>query len=591
MNTATGIITRINGPVVHARVTGQLAMLEQVWIGAARLSGEVIALNHDDATLQIYEETTGLRPGAPLYGSGKPLSVSLGPGLLGGIFDGIQRPLVAIREATGIYIGRGIQVAPLPDKRWHFTPHQKAGDQVEPGVVLGVVPETDMIEHRILVSPSVRGRLTHVASAGEYGLDDVIATVQDSAGNEQQLTLVQHWPVRQERPIESRLEPSVPLITGQRVLDTFFPVAKGGAAAIPGPFGAGKTVTQHSLAKWSDAQIIVYIGCGERGNEMAQVLQEFPQLTDPWSGHPLMERTIMIANTSNMPVAAREASIYTGITIAEYYRDQGYNVALMADSTSRWAEALREISGRLEEMPAEEGFPAYLPSRLAAFYERAGRVRTLGGREGSITAIGAVSPPGGDFSEPVTQHTQRFTRCFWALDRTLASARHFPAINWLTSYSYYADSVADWWRNKVGSDWHDLRQRAMSLLEQEAQLQQIVRLVGADSLPDRQRWVLDAARLVEEGFLQQNALHPIDAYSTPEKQVKLLQLFLDLFEQGRDLLALGVPAFRLRETLDRPRLIRLKEEVPNDDSSQIDQVRQDLKDQFQALADEYRQQQ
>ncbi len=565
MNTATGIITRINGPVVHARVTGQLAMLEQVWIGAARLSGEVIALDHDDATLQVYEETTGLRPGEPLYGSGHPLSVVLGPGLLGGIFDGIQRPLVAIRQATGIYVGRGIQVAPLPNKQWHFTPHQKAGDQVEPGSVLGVVPETAMIEHRILVSPSVRGRLTQVASAGEYGLDDVIAVVQDRAGHDQQLTLVQHWPARQERPVETRLEPSVPLITGQRVLDTFFPVAKGGAAAIPGPFGAGKTVTQHSLAKWSDAQIIVYIGCGERGNEMAQVVEEFPQLTDPWSSHPLMERTILIANTSNMPVAAREASIYTGITIAEYYRDQGYDVALMADSTSRWAEALREISGRLEEMPAEEGFPAYLPSRLAAFYERAGRVRTLGGREGSITAIGAVSPPGGDFSEPVTQHTQRFTRCFWALDRTLASARHFPAINWLTSYSYYADSVADWWRDKVGSDWHDLRQRAMSLLEQEAQLQQIVRLVGVDSLPDRQRWVLDTAHLVEEGFLQQNALHAIDAYSTPEKQVKLLQLFLDLFEQGRDLLALGVPAFRLREKLDRPRLIRLKEEVPNDE--------------------------
>jgi V/A-type H+-transporting ATPase subunit A len=590
MKTPTGIITRINGPVVHARITGQMAMSEQAWIGEARLSGEVIALDHDDATLQVYEETTGLRPGEPLYGSGHPLSVALGPGLLGGIFDGIQRPLIAIREATGIYVGRGIQVAPLPNKQWHFTPHQKVGDQVDSGAVLGVVPETDMIEHRILVSPSVCGRLTHMASTGEYELDDVIAVVQDSAGQEQELTLVQHWPVREERPIESRLEPTVPLITGQRVLDTFFPVAKGGAAAIPGPFGAGKTVTQHSLAKWSDAQIIVYIGCGERGNEMAQVVEEFPQLTDPWSGHPLMERTILIANTSNMPVAAREASIYTGITIAEYYRDQGYDVALMADSTSRWAEALREISGRLEEMPAEEGFPAYLPSRLAAFYERAGRVRTLSGSEGSVTTIGAVSPPGGDFSEPVTQHTQRFTRCFWALDRTLASARHFPAINWLTSYSYYADSVADWWQDEVKIDWHDLRQRAMDLLEQEAQLQQIVRLVGADSLPDRQRWVLDVAHLVEEGFLQQNALHAIDAYSTPEKQIKLLQLFVELFEQGHDLLALGVPAFQLRQTLDRPRLIRLKEDVSADDSGLIDQVRQELAQQFHTLADEYRQQ-
>lgn len=591
MNSVTGVITRVNGPVVHARVTGQLAMLEQVWIGTARLSGEVIALNYDEATLQVYEETTGLRPGEPIYGSGQPLSVALGPGLLGGIFDGIQRPLSAMRQATGIYVGRGTQVAPLPDKQWNFTPHQKAGAQVVSGTVLGVVPETALIEHHILIPPDICGQLTHVAAAGEYGLDDVIAVVQDRAGHKQELTLVQRWPVRQERPVETRLEPSVPLITGQRVLDTFFPVAKGGAAAIPGPFGAGKTVTQHSLAKWSDAQIIVYIGCGERGNEMAQVVEEFPQLTDPWSGHPLMERTILIANTSNMPVAAREASIYTGITIAEYYRDQGYDVAIMADSTSRWAEALREISGRLEEMPAEGGFPAYLPSRLAAFYERAGRVRTLGGRAGSVTAIGAVSPPGGDFSEPVTQHTQRFTRCFWALDRTLASARHFPAINWRTSYSYYADSVADWWRDKVGADWRDLRQRAMNLLEQEAQLQQIVRLVGADALPDRQRWVLDAAHLVEEGFLQQNALHAIDAYATPEKQVKLLHLFIELFEQGRDLLALGVPAFRLREVLDTPRLIRLKEDIPNDDGDLIDQVRQELDEQFRTLADEYRRRQ
>jgi V/A-type H+-transporting ATPase subunit A len=373
--------------------------------------------------------------------------------------------------------------------------------------------------------------------------------------------------------VAARLPPTLPLITGQRVLDTFFPIAKGGVAAIPGPFGAGKTITQHSLAKWSDAQIIVYVGCGERGNEMAQVLEDFPTLADPWSDRPLMERTILVANTSNMPVAAREASIYTGITLAEYYRDQGYDVALMADSTSRWAEALREISGRLEEMPAEEGFPAYLPSRLAAFYERAGRVRTLGERSGSITAIGAVSPPGGDFSEPVTQHTQRFTRCFWALDRTLASARHFPAINWLTSYSFYIDAVANWWAQSVDPAWRDLGQQAMALLEQEEELQGIARLVGADALPDRQRWVLEAARIFKQGFLQQNALHPIDAYTTPAKQFCLLQLFMEIYCHGADAIDSGALATRVIETLDRPHLVRLKEVVPNDDLSQIEEMR------------------
>ena len=389
-------------------------------------------------------------------------------------------------------------------------------------------------------------------------------------------------------PIAARLDVDVPLITGQRVLDTFFPIAKGGVAAIPGPFGAGKTITQHSLAKWSDAQIIVYVGCGERGNEMAQVLEDFPQLTDPWSGRPLLERTILVANTSNMPVAAREASIYTGITLAEYYRDQGYDVALMADSTSRWAEALREISGRLEEMPAEEGFPAYLPSRLAAFYERAGRVRTLAGQTGSITAIGAVSPPGGDFSEPVTQHTQRFTRCFWALDRTLASARHFPAVNWLTSYSFYTDAVAGWWAREVDPGWREAGRKAMSLLEQEERLQEIVRLVGAEALPDRQRWVLEAARLLKQGFLQQNALDPVDAYTVPAKQCQLLQLLVAIYEQGADLIELGVPVVRLTETLDLARLVRLKEEIPNDDSEKLPAMRAEIEAKLRALADEQR---
>ena len=588
MSEAAGVLTWISGPVVHARVTEPLAMSEQVWVGEERLAGEVIAIDRDRATIQVYEETTGLRPGAALYASGHPLSVSLGPGLLGSVFDGIQRPLATLLAETGIYIRRGVQPAPLPARRWTFTPCVGAGDVVGPGARLGTVPETALIEHRVLVPPFVQGTVAFVADHGDYGLEDVIAVVQAEDGTETRLTLVQQWPVRRARPVAERLEAQLPLITGQRALDTFFPVAKGGTAAIPGPFGAGKTVIQHSLAKWSDAQIIVYIGCGERGNEMAQVVEDFPRLVDPRSGRPLLERTILIGNTSNMPVAAREASIYTGITLAEYYRDQGYDVALMADSTSRWAEALREISARLEEMPAEEGFPAYLPSRLAAFYERAGRVRTLGGWPGSVTAIGAVSPPGGDFSEPVTQHTQRFTRCFWALDRTLASARHFPAVNWLTSYSFYADGVAAWWHSEVDAEWHTLRQAAMQLLEEENALQQLVRLVGADALPDRQRWVLDAARLLRLGFLQQNALHAVDAYAVPLKQVRLLRLFVRLYEQGRALVTLGIPVLQIRQALDFPALIRLKEEAPNDHPEEIDQVLHTVEQQFRRLAAEQR---
>jgi V/A-type H+-transporting ATPase subunit A len=588
MSEQIGVLTWISGPVAHVRTTGELAILEQVWVGEDRLAGEVIALEHDTATVQIYEETAGLRPGEPLFGSGHPLSLQLGPGLLGNTFDGIQRPLAAVRSAQGLYIRRGLQLAPLPDRKWQFQPRAQVKSSIGGGMVLGVTPETSLIEHRILVPPGVAGTLVYLAAAGEIGLAETIAVVRDNLGREHSLTAVQSWPVRQPRPVAARLEPDVPLITGQRILDTFFPIAKGGVAAIPGPFGAGKTITQHSLAKWSDAQVIVYVGCGERGNEMAQVLEDFPRLTDPWSGRPLMERTILVANTSNMPVAAREASIYTGITLAEYYRDQGYDVALMADSTSRWAEALREISGRLEEMPAEEGFPAYLPSRLAAFYERAGRVRTLGGQAGSITAIGAVSPPGGDFSEPVTQHTQRFTRCFWALDRTLASARHFPAVNWLTSYSFYTDAVAGWWAQTVDPDWRAMGKRAMALLEEEERLREIVRLIGADGLPDRQRWVLEAARLLKEGFLQQNALHEIDAYTVPSKQFGLLRLFMGIYDEGAALISLGVPMVRLTETLDTARLIRLKEEIPNDGDSQLEAVRAQISRSLRALADEQR---
>ena len=583
---SAGALTRITGPVVQARITDQLAMLEQVWVGELQLTGEVVALHADLATVQVYEETSGLRPGEPLYRSEHPLSAALGPGLVGSIFDGIQRPLQLMYEQSGIYIQRGAQASALPRKPWHFVPCVQEGATAPAGALVGTVAETSLIQHRVLVPPQWEGVFARVAPEGDYGPDAVIAEVEDAAGRRHTLTLTQTWPVRLPRPFAARLEPDLPLITGQRVLDTFFAIAKGGTAAVPGPFGAGKTVIQHSLAKWSDAAIIVYIGCGERGNEMAQVLEDFPKLTDPWSGRPLMERTILIANTSNMPVAAREASIYTGITIAEYYRDQGYDVALMADSTSRWAEALREIAGRMEEMPAEEGFPAYLPSRLAAFYERAGRVRTLGGRTGSVTAIGAVSPPGGDFSEPVTQHSQRFTRCFWALDRDLASARHFPAVNWLTSYSFYVDAVASWWREQGGDDWLELRRKALALLEQEARLQEIVRLVGADALPDRQRWVLDAALLLRSGFLQQNALHAVDAYTVPQKQLRLLRLFVALYELGRDLVAAGTPVLLLRQALDTPGLIRLKEEVPNDEYARIDQVAAQVRTQLLGTAEQ-----
>jgi V/A-type H+-transporting ATPase subunit A len=600
MSEVIGVITRINGPVVQAEIDGMLAMSELVWIGEEELAGEVIRLAHNSATIQVYEETEGLRPGAPLRASGSALAVTLGPGLLGNIFDGIQRPLLAVHDQGGIFIRRGVRTPSLPQKRWHFTPKIQEGEEVTGGTLIGTVPETELIEHRILTPPDMKGHIAFVASAGNYDLDEPIAQVIDQNNQEHTVTLSQRWPVRRERPITQRLEVDVPLITGQRILDTFFPLAKGGAAAIPGPFGAGKTVIQHSLAKWSDAQIIVYIGCGERGNEMAQVVEDFPTLTDPRTGRPLMERTILIANTSNMPVAAREASIYTGITMAEYYRDQGYDVALMADSTSRWAEALREISGRLEEMPAEEGFPAYLPSRLAAFYERAGRVRTLSDTVGSVTIIGAVSPPGGDFSEPVTQHTQRFTRCFWGLDRTLASARRFPAVNWQSSYSFYVESVADWWQARTaknggtpgnlhkGATWTALRHAAANLLEEEAQLQQIVRLVGADALPDRQRWILDAANLLTQGFLQQNALSSTDAYAAPQKQLALLRLFVDIYQNGAEMIKQGVPALELRHVIDTPRLIRLKEEVTNEEVDRIDQVRSDVSAKIRQLGKEYR---
>ncbi|UCH25944.1 MAG: V-type ATP synthase subunit A [Trueperaceae bacterium] len=578
-----GTIIEVNGPVVEARIREGVGLLEQVWVGEMRLAGEVIALKHDEATLQVYEETSGLRAGEPLFGSGELLSLTLGPGLIGSVFDGVQRRLEVIKTEQGIYIQRGATTEALPERGWRFSPSVEPGCHLHSGALLGVVSETPLIEHRILVPPSISGTLIDLVEEGEYQLNDRIALVRAEDGQEHVLGLTHRWPVRQERPHSGRLEPGPPLVTGQRILDTFFPLSKGGTAALPGPFGAGKTVLQHALVKWSNAEVIVYVGCGERGNEMANVLEELPELTDPWSGRPLMERTILVANTSNMPVAAREASIYTGITLAEYYRDQGYHVALMADSTSRWAEALREIAGRLEEMPAEEGYPAYLPSRLAAFYERAGRVRTLAGEEGAITIIGAVSPPGGDFTEPVTQHTQRFTRAFWALDRSLAGARHYPAINWQTSYSFYSEVVAPWWQQETQNDWLALRAEAASILEQDARLQQLVRLVGAEALPDRQRWVLEVARLLKEGFLQQNALHLIDAYCVPERQVYLLKLFVRLFELGRELLEAGIPLLRVRQALDLPRLLRLKEAVSNEQSAEIGTLQLELEARFKAL--------
>jgi V/A-type H+-transporting ATPase subunit A len=588
MSEQAGSVTWINGPVVRARGSRQVSMLELVEVGEEHLVGEVIGLEADVITIQVYEETSGMHPGAPVYGTGLPLSVELGPGLLRGIFDGVQRPLSMMEMRSGSFIGRGVRLAPLDRQaRWSFTPRLGTGDAVSGGMILGTVQETQAIEHRVMVPPDLEGTLTWVAPAGEYTIEEPIARLRTRDG-EQELAMLQRWPVRRLRPYRSRQGHSGPLVTGQRVLDSFFPLAKGGAAAIPGGFGAGKTVTQHSIAKWADAEVVVYIGCGERGNEMTEVLQEFPQLVDPRSGRPLMERTVLIANTSNMPVAAREASIYTGITIAEYYRDMGYHVALMADSTSRWAEALREISGRLEELPAEEGFPAYLAARLAEFYERAGSVETLSGQFGSVSVIGAVSPPGGDFSEPVTQHTKRFIRCFWALDKALASARHFPSVNWLDSYSEYLEDVAGWWVEQVGHDWYPMRAQAMEILNQESRLSQIVKLVGPDALPDEQRLTLETARLLREGFLQQNALDEVDAYSTVEKQIRMLSLILHFHSRAQRVIKRNAPVVVIHDLPVVNTLIRMKTLVANDQLDKLDEVRKEIDAQMDQLETEYR---
>ena len=556
----TGKISKIAGPLVVATGMREANMFDVVRVSDSKLIGEIIEMHGDRASIQVYEETSGLGTGEPVESTGEPLSVELGPGLIEGIFDGIQRPLEKIRELVGNSLVRGVEVPALDrEKKWHFVPKVKAGDKVVGGDILGTVQETEIVEHRIMVKPGVVGTVKSIAE-GDYTVTEQIGSIETANGDELPVTLMQKWPVRRGRPFEKKLAPNVPLVTGQRVVDTLFPIAKGGVAAIPGPFGSGKTVTQHQLAKWAEADIVVYIGCGERGNEMTDVLNEFPELIDPHTGKSLMERTVLIANTSDMPVAAREASIYTGITIAEYFRDMGYSVALMADSTSRWAEALREMSGRLEEMPGEEGYPAYLGSRLAQFYERAGRVISLGsdGREGALSVIGAVSPPGGDISEPVSQATLRIVKVFWGLDSALAYKRHFPAINWLTSYSLYADSLGSWFNENVSEEWTTLRARLMALLSDEASLDEIVKLVGMDALSPTDRLKMETARSIREDFLHQLAFHEVDTYSSLRKQYLMMKLVLRFYDGSLDALKKGADIEKLVSISSRESIGRFK---------------------------------
>lgn len=565
------VIFGINGPVVTIKGETDLSMMEMVYVGKEKLIGEVIGLDKKMTTIQVYEETTGLKPGEPVYSTGLPMSVTLGPGIIGNIFDGIERPLPAIEKKFGAFIGKGAQFSPLDtEKKYKVTLKVKVGDTLSGGDIYAECPETPVITHKIMLSPLLSGTVTEVMPDGEYTVNDTVAKIKDKKGNETELTLLQKWPIRNPRPIKKRLPATKPLVTGQRVIDTVFPVAKGGAAAIPGGFGTGKTMTQHQLAKWCDADIIIYVGCGERGNEMTQVLTEFSDITDPKTGRPLLDRTMLIANTSNMPVAAREASIYTGITIAEYYRDMGYDTALMADSTSRWAEALREISGRLEEMPADEGFPAYLPSRLSEFYERSGYTENLNGTEGSITLIGAVSPQGSDFSEPVTQNTKRFTRCFWALDKSLAYARHYPAINWTLSYSEYTGDLANWYRDNVSPDFMKYREELCSLLLEENSLMEIVKLIGADVLPDDQKLVIEIARVIRVGFLQQNAFHTDDTFVPLEKQFKMMHVILHLYHRAKEVVARQIPLSKITATGLFDKFTKMKYDVPNSNIEMLD---------------------
>ena len=579
------VIYSINGPVVKVKNAKDFSMLEMVYVGHAKLMGEVISISKDFTTIQVYETTTGLKPGEPVISTGSPICVTLGPGILRNIFDGIERPLQAIAEQSGAFIEAGSDVDSLDvEKLWDVTMKVKVGDVLKGGDIYATCPETDLIEHRCMLSPLLSGKVVEVKENGQYKINDVVMKIEDEHGQIHECTLCQKWPIKQARPTLERLPISIPLVTGQRVIDTLFPIAKGGTAAIPGGFGTGKTMTQHQIAKWCDADIIIYVGCGERGNEMTQVLEEFSELIDPKSGKPLTDRTVLIANTSNMPVAAREASIYTGITLAEYYRDMGYHCAIMADSTSRWAEALREISGRLEEMPAEEGFPAYLPSRLSQFYERAGYMKTLNGQEGSVSIIGAVSPQGADFSEPVTQNTKRFVRCFWALDKALAYARHYFAINWTQSYSDYVYDLEKWYDQNVGSDFVSDRQQLSFILAEESRLNEIVNLMGPDVLPEDQKLVMEIAKVVRVGYLQQNAFHKDDTYVPLAKQLKMMDVILYLNKKCQEAVAQGKVVRAISETGIFEQLIKMKYDIPNDHIEKLDTYYQDIDNALKSVA-------
>ena len=582
----SGSIYGINGPVVYVRGYNGFKMSEMVYVGQEKLVGEVIALNRDAATVQVFEDTTGIRPKDRVEASGHALSATLAPGILHNIFDGIERPLEQIAAQSGQYISRGTRVNSLDlQRRWKTHITVSAGEQIKPGDVIAEVPETAAVTHRCMVPPGIEGVVEKTVFDGDYTIEEPLVIVRQENGDSTELSMLQHWPIRVPRPVSQRFPASKPLITGQRILDTMFPIAKGGTACIPGGFGTGKTMTQHQIAKWSDADIIIYIGCGERGNEMTQVLEEFSKLVDPRSGNPLMDRTVLIANTSNMPVAAREASIYTGLTLAEYYRDMGYDVAIMADSTSRWAEALRELSGRLEEMPAEEGFPAYLASRLSAFYERAGMMKNLNGTEGSVSIIGAVSPQGGDFSEPVTQNTKRFVRCFWGLDKSLAYSRHFPAIHWLTSYSEYLKDLAPWYAEHVSMEFVDHRNRIIAILNQESSLMEIVKLIGSDVLPDDQKLILEIARVIRLGFLQQNAFHRDDTCVPMEKQFEMMDVILYLYEKSKRLIGMNMPMSVLKEDSVFESVISMKYDVPNDRIELFDEYRKAVDDFYRSVID------
>ncbi len=582
-----GIITYINGPVIKANNMNRFKMREMVTVGEKRLIGEVVSIDGDAGTVQVYEETTGLKVGEKVNSTGRPLSVKLGPGIIGNIFDGIQRPLNYIYEKSGSFIAEGIGLASIDlNKKWDITITVNKEQKLCQGQAFGYVQETPLVKHYLMVPPGINGAVEYLAEDGQYSMDEVLIKLNDGK-KVHELKMYQEWPVRTPRPVSERKPISKLLITGQRVIDTFFPIAKGGTTAIPGGFGTGKTMTQHQLAKWCNADIIVYIGCGERGNEMTEVLQDFPKLIDPKSNLPLMNRTILIANTSNMPVAAREASIYTGITIAEYYRDMGYNVAVMADSTSRWAEALREISGRLEEMPAEEGYPAYLPSRLAEFYERAGYVETLNSKEASVTIIGAVSPAGGDFSEPVTQNTRRFVTTFLGLDKKLAYARHYPAINWLTSYSGYISSLEEWYRSEVSKDMMNLRSEMLKLLQEEGKLLEIVKLVGEDVLPDEQRLTLEIAKVIKVGYLQQNAYHKDDTYVPLGKQYMMLKVINSLYVHSREAIKKGIPISKVKSGEVYSKVMKMKYTIPNEYTDEFEKMELEIRDYFNNLMNAY----